>query len=1123
MVSGGLEAINLAGDSSDAAKLNAAKLLSIEQWGDIEWTTMNQAFRRAINMMYNASDAPDLSGVKDMTFMFSRTSAFNGDLSSWNVSSVTTMTRMFQNTSVFNGNISNWDVSSVTNMPNMFLNAAAFNGDLSRWDVSSVTNMNRMFYNADSFNGDLSSWDVSSVTNMPYMFSNANSFNGNISSWNVSSVNYMSGMFFNAYSFNGDLSRWDVSSVTNMPNMFYDARSFNGNISSWNVSSVNYMSGMFFNAYSFNGDLSSWDVSSAINMGRMFDGATLFDQNLGNWYVVPADTTYDNFEGTLNVTTISAQNAFLDDDDHSPSYAIGSGGNSTLFYIIDSNTLKFKSAQSAGIYNVNVTVSGSDVFGNDNTWRLLEIEVTGQTTGTTPPVTVPGDLVENHFVTTWRTTSPNESITIPATGSYTVKWSNDIASESATDSTSHEYPSPGTYTVRIYGGLEAIDLSGDSSNAAKLQSIEQWGNAEWTTMKSAFSGASDMVYNADDAPDLSGVTDMTGMFDGASAFNGNISGWGVSSVTDMTDMFSGASAFNGNISGWGVSSVTDMTDMFSGASDFNQPLSSWDVSSVTDMTGMFYDTSDFNGNLSGWDVSSVTNMSYMFSSATSFNRTLSGWDVSSVTNMSYMFSSATSFNQTLSSWDVSSVTDMTDMFSGASDFNQPLSSWDVSSVTDMSGMFAKASSFNQTLSSWDVSSVTGMSGMFAAASDFNGNLSSWDVSSVADMYGMFDGASSFNQPLSSWDVSSVDEMSDMFYDASSFQQNLGNWYVVPADTTYATSEGTLNVTTISAQNAFLDNPSPSYAIGSGGNSTLFNITDSKTLMFKSTPSADTYNVNVTASGTNVFESGNHWRLLEIEVTGQIPDMTAPVITVSGLNPASVPVLDTYSDEGATCVDGVGVDLAVTPVSNVDTAVPGIYTVTYSCTDSASNEVTATRMVTVTGDPVKDHFVTTWRTISVNESITIPATGSYTVKWSNDIASESATDSTSHEYPSPGTYTVRIYGGLEAIDLSGDSSNAAKLQSIEQWGNAEWTTMKSAFSGASDMVYNADDAPDLSGVTDMTGMFYGASDFNGNISGWGVSSVTDMTDMFATYRGGASPLPPPSTNLSPAGTSPLSPT
>ena len=41
--------------------------------------------------------------------------------------------------------------------------------------------------------------------------------------------------------------------------------------------------------------------------------------------------------------------------------------------------------------------------------------------------------------------------------------------------------------------------------------------------------------------------------------------------------------FNQDIGGWDVSNVTDMRGMFSGASSFNQDISGWDVSKVTDM------------------------------------------------------------------------------------------------------------------------------------------------------------------------------------------------------------------------------------------------------------------------------------------------------------------------------------------------------------------------------------------------------------------------------------------------------------------------------------------------------------------------------------------------------------
>ena len=47
--------------------------------------------------------------------------------------------------------------------------------------------------------------------------------------------------------------------------------------------------------------------------------------------------------------------------------------------------------------------------------------------------------------------------------------------------------------------------------------------------------------------------------------NGDISEWDVSGVTDMSGMFAFAIPFNGDISEWDVSGVTDMSEMFLGA------------------------------------------------------------------------------------------------------------------------------------------------------------------------------------------------------------------------------------------------------------------------------------------------------------------------------------------------------------------------------------------------------------------------------------------------------------------------------------------------------------------------------------------------------------------------------
>ncbi len=220
------------------------KIISIDQWGSIEWQDMKSAFYRCILLSYNATDTPNLSNVTDMSNMFGAANGFNGDLS-------------------------DWDVSNVTNMTSLFKGASNFNGDISGWDVSKVTDMTAMFNDASSFNGDLSAWDVSNVTRMSYMFNGASVFNGDISTWNVSKVTDMSSMFSFATAFNCDLSNWDVSKVTNMSYMFNEASSFNGAMPSWDVSSVTNFSAMFFKATSFNQDLSMWNANVDANRSYM--------------------------------------------------------------------------------------------------------------------------------------------------------------------------------------------------------------------------------------------------------------------------------------------------------------------------------------------------------------------------------------------------------------------------------------------------------------------------------------------------------------------------------------------------------------------------------------------------------------------------------------------------------------------------------------------------------------------------------------------------------------------------------------------------------------------------------------------------------------------------------------
>ncbi|QAA81106.1 BspA family leucine-rich repeat surface protein [Aequorivita sp. H23M31] len=289
-----------------------------------------------------------------------------------------------------------------------------------------------------------------------------------------------------------------------------------------------------------------------------------------------------------------------------------------------------------------------------NQVALTVTDINGNSASATATVTVQDPLLAcgtvapgDYFITTWRTTVSNESITIPTflgeTYNYSVNWGDGSTISGYTGDATHTYSATGTYTVSISGSFPRIFFNNTAADRMKIKSIEQWGTNVWTSMNGAFAGAGNLVSNATDMPDLSMVTDMYGMFAYARKFNGdaNFGNWDVSNVTNMYGMFGGASIFNYPIGGWNVSNVTDMGQMFHGATRFNQDLGAWDVGNVTSMQEMFFAAMRFNAPIGGWDVGNVTNMARMFYHTNRFDQDLGAWDVSKVTDMNNMFKNVT--------------------------------------------------------------------------------------------------------------------------------------------------------------------------------------------------------------------------------------------------------------------------------------------------------------------------------------------------------------------------------------------------------------------------------------------------------------------------------------------------
>ena len=177
-----------------------------------------------------------------------------------------------------------------------------------------------------------------------------------------------------------------------------------------------------------------------------------------------------------------------------------------------------------------------------------------------------------------------------------------------------------------------------------------------------------------------------------------------SGITNMSGIFNGASNFNQDISNWDTSKVTDMSYMFANADSFNQDIGNWDTSSVTDMSWMFSYSDSFNQDIGNWDTSKVTEMNYMFASA-SFNQDIGNWDTSSVINMSFMFNNAENFNKDLTGWCVEEINSEPENFAANSaleESNKPNWGTCPNAVPEVSGTYSPSTVYKDTNITYNV-------------------------------------------------------------------------------------------------------------------------------------------------------------------------------------------------------------------------------------------------------------------------------------------------------------------------------------------------------------------------------------------------------------------------------------
>ncbi len=220
-----------------------------------------------------------------------------------------------------------------------------------------------------------------------------------------------------------------------------------------------------------------------------------------------------------------------------------------------------------------------------------------------------------------------------------------------------------------------------------------------------------------------------------------------------------------------------------------------------------------------------------------------------------------------------------------------------------------------------------------------------------------------------------------------------------------------------------------------------------------------------------------------------PDTTDPVIRLTGPSEIRLNVGDTYTERGATCTDARDGNLTVSQTSAApNTNVAGTYTLMYTCTDTAGNSASVTRVVTVddpdrpdtdmpviTVNPGTDTITAgdTWTdagasctdardgplTVTTTGTVTNTAPGTYTITYAcEDNAGNSATETrtvTVNARQATISLTVdpgQWDDGVIELDISGTTVNVADgivtltSDTIPNFGEYDVTVTSNVISG-----------------------------------------------------------------------------
>nr|WP_297915228.1 BspA family leucine-rich repeat surface protein [uncultured Allomuricauda sp.] len=102
----------------------------------------------------------------------------------------------------------------------------------------------------------------------------------------------------------------------------------------------------------------------------------------------------------------------------------------------------------------------------------------------------------------------------------------------------------------------------------------------------------------------------------------------------------------------------------------------------------------------------------------------------------------------------------------------------------------------------------------------------------------------------------------------------------------------------------------------------------------------------------------------------------------------------------------------------------------------------------------------------------------------------------HTYSSAGLKTITVTGTLKGFNFLQNSVSNSLFVDVSQWGDMQLGNAGGYFFNCQQLEdFTASDTPILKNVTNLRSTFAAALNFNGDISDWNVSNVTDMGSMF----------------------------